>query len=270
MSEVENNKVETPWLTFRIKDKLFAVNTKYVENIVNKVDKLSKIPYTSENVRGVFNLMGKVIPVVDMRILFGLPTIDNEVKTFFNEIDKRKDEHNAWVERLLECLNQGIQPDVLVDHKYCKFGQWFYSFETDNQNLQFVLKKIEEPHAKLHSLAKLKIEDLKNNVEELENTKKLAVQYREKVLNLLDEMKEPYKEAYKELWVVVGNEENKIGITVDEVISAGDITIIDREKQNEIVNTYSWVNDVAVLADNDIPIFVVEGEVFINTLLKEV
>jgi purine-binding chemotaxis protein CheW len=51
-----------------------------VQEIMKMVE-ITRVPRTPEFVRGVINLRGKVIPVVELRLKFGMPTIETTDKT---------------------------------------------------------------------------------------------------------------------------------------------------------------------------------------------
>jgi purine-binding chemotaxis protein CheW len=68
----EANDVENMYLTFEVQDEEYAVNVAYVTEIVG-LQRISEVPDVPEFIKGVINLRGKVIPVMDMRLRFGLP-----------------------------------------------------------------------------------------------------------------------------------------------------------------------------------------------------
>ena len=68
----EVDDIENMYLTFDVQDEEYAVNIGYVTEIVG-IQKISEVPDVPEFIRGVINLRGKVIPVMDMRLRFGLP-----------------------------------------------------------------------------------------------------------------------------------------------------------------------------------------------------
>jgi len=66
------------YLTFLLADEEYGLNILHVREIIGIMD-ITAVPQTSSFVRGVFNLRGKVIPVIDLRLKFGLPpTVYNE------------------------------------------------------------------------------------------------------------------------------------------------------------------------------------------------
>jgi purine-binding chemotaxis protein CheW len=69
----ENSTLEqTQYLTFYIAGEEYAVEVLRVKEII-EYDVLTKIPATPSFIRGVINLRGSVVPVVDLAVKFGLP-----------------------------------------------------------------------------------------------------------------------------------------------------------------------------------------------------
>ena len=68
------------YLTFRLGEEIFGLDVGKVREILDMTT-ITKIPRTPEFLRGVINLRGNVVPVVDMRLKFGLPAVENTVDT---------------------------------------------------------------------------------------------------------------------------------------------------------------------------------------------
>ncbi|SRR5581483_6862189 len=60
------------YITFRLGDELFAVNVNQVREVL-EVSHITRVPTAPAHMRGVVNVRGKAIPVVDLRLRFGLP-----------------------------------------------------------------------------------------------------------------------------------------------------------------------------------------------------
>lgn len=60
------------YLTFQIGTEEFAVKVLQVREIIG-VQEITPVPQTPSFVKGVTNLRGKVIPIIDLRLKFGLP-----------------------------------------------------------------------------------------------------------------------------------------------------------------------------------------------------
>src|SRR5215213_8131176 len=70
----------TSYLTFKLGDELFAANVSKVIEIL-EIPNIPKVPRSPDFMRGVINLRGNVLSVLDSRIKFGLPLTDNTVNT---------------------------------------------------------------------------------------------------------------------------------------------------------------------------------------------
>ena len=70
----------TQYLTFELDGEVFAVDVAKVREILDFTT-LTKVPQTPEFMRGVINLRGSVVPVVDMRLKFGMGQTGKTVNT---------------------------------------------------------------------------------------------------------------------------------------------------------------------------------------------
>ncbi len=68
------------YLTFKLKDEIFGVDVAQVREILDYI-KITKVPQTPNFMCGVINLRGNVVPVVDMRLKFGLEKTETTVNT---------------------------------------------------------------------------------------------------------------------------------------------------------------------------------------------
>ena len=60
------------WVTFNINNELFAVDALHVREVL-KYSEITPVPSTNAYVRGLINLRGKVVTVIDTRLMFTLP-----------------------------------------------------------------------------------------------------------------------------------------------------------------------------------------------------
>ena len=67
-------------VTFGLGDEVYAVDILKVREI-NKPREITKIPNAPHYMNGVINLRGRVIPVINLRSLFGLPHRENDGRT---------------------------------------------------------------------------------------------------------------------------------------------------------------------------------------------
>ena len=64
--------IDNRYLTFRIGAEIFGIEISHVTEIVG-VQKITAVPELPDAIRGVINLRGRVIPVLDVRWRFGRP-----------------------------------------------------------------------------------------------------------------------------------------------------------------------------------------------------
>jgi purine-binding chemotaxis protein CheW len=68
------------YLTFGLGKEEFAIQVMRVREIMG-VQEITAVPQTPDYVKGVINLRGKVIPVVDLRLKFAMPALDYTPRT---------------------------------------------------------------------------------------------------------------------------------------------------------------------------------------------
>ena len=68
------------YLTFRMASEEFGIAILKVQEIIKMMD-ITRVPRAPDYVRGVINLRGKVIPVVDLRLKFGMELQETTEKT---------------------------------------------------------------------------------------------------------------------------------------------------------------------------------------------
>jgi purine-binding chemotaxis protein CheW len=74
------------YLTFKLGDEEYGVQILKVREIIGLMD-ITKVPQMPGYVKGVINLRGKVIPVIDLRSKFCLPEVDYTDQTCIIVID---------------------------------------------------------------------------------------------------------------------------------------------------------------------------------------
>jgi purine-binding chemotaxis protein CheW len=68
------------YLTFMLGDEVFALDVSQVREVLD-LTTVTRVPRAPEFMRGVINVRGSVVPVVDMRVKFGLPREDDTSDT---------------------------------------------------------------------------------------------------------------------------------------------------------------------------------------------
>ncbi|MBC2606433.1 chemotaxis protein CheW [Pelagicoccus albus] len=74
------SKEPTQYITFKLGDEIFAINVSQVREVLD-LTKITRVPTAPPYMRGVVNVRGAAIPVVDLRLKFGLPQAENTVNS---------------------------------------------------------------------------------------------------------------------------------------------------------------------------------------------
>jgi len=70
MAEVEEDTQKGRFLTFLIGKELYGIEIKHVTEIIG-IQEITEMPEMPNYVKGIINLRGKIIPVMDVRLRFG-------------------------------------------------------------------------------------------------------------------------------------------------------------------------------------------------------
>ena len=71
---------EGKYLTFTLAEEEYGIGILKIKEIIGMLP-ITSVPQTPEFVKGVINLRGKVIPVMDLRLRFGMPCIEYSERT---------------------------------------------------------------------------------------------------------------------------------------------------------------------------------------------
>ncbi len=79
MAEAANTN-DNQYLTFLLERELFALDIVSVREVLELVN-ITRVPRTPDYIRGVINLRGRAVPVVDLKLKFGMGTTRRTVNT---------------------------------------------------------------------------------------------------------------------------------------------------------------------------------------------
>lgn len=78
--DIAMSQLAGKYLTCNLDEETYGLEILKVQEIIGMQD-ITKVPRTPEYVKGVINLRGKVIPVVDLRMKFGMEEVETTRKT---------------------------------------------------------------------------------------------------------------------------------------------------------------------------------------------
>ena len=98
------------YLTFKLLDENFAVDVAKVREILDYTP-ATKVPGTPDYMRGVINVRGNVVPVLDMRLKFGLDKTDRTVDTCIVVMEIAVEEDTAVLGALVDSVQEVVELD---------------------------------------------------------------------------------------------------------------------------------------------------------------
>jgi len=102
------------YLTFKLADEVFALDVAKVREIL-EITAITKVPQTPAFMRGVINLRGSVVPVIDMRLKFGMSPIEQTVNTCIIVVEISMDGGTTVLGALADSVQEVVEmePDSI-------------------------------------------------------------------------------------------------------------------------------------------------------------
>jgi purine-binding chemotaxis protein CheW len=108
--ELEEMKETTQYLTFTLADEDFALEINRVREVLDYTT-ITKVPRMPEFLKGVINLRGNVVPVVDLRLKLGMSAIQRTVDTCIVIVDIMIDGEMIQMGALADSVKEVINLD---------------------------------------------------------------------------------------------------------------------------------------------------------------
>jgi purine-binding chemotaxis protein CheW len=112
---VEETTETHQYLTFKLDEEVFSLTITKVREVLDYTE-ITRVPKTPDFMRGVINVRGGVVPVVDLRVKFGMPPTPRTVNTCIIIVEVAMDEDTTvlgvladQVEEVLEIAPQSIE-----------------------------------------------------------------------------------------------------------------------------------------------------------------
>lgn len=104
------------YLTFTLGNEEYAVGVLKVREII-KLMEITAVPQVPPYVKGVVNLRGRVIPIVDLRVRFGLPAVQYAERTCIVVVELGLQDSAALIGLIVDAVSDvlTIATDDLTD-----------------------------------------------------------------------------------------------------------------------------------------------------------
>lgn len=141
-----------PWVILKLEHELYGIATPYVQTMVAMPEVVS-VPYQSSWTRGVINLRGNVMPVVDLRLRLGMSSYTTKIEGLMEMVRHREEDHLKWLAELECSVREKREFTLTTDPHKCKFGQWYDTYRPVTLTEKQLFKEFDAPHRRIHALA---------------------------------------------------------------------------------------------------------------------
>lgn len=216
----QNNKFKFPWVLFNIAGSTYGISSEKVLSLII-LNETTSVPKAPDYIRGVINLRGKIISLIDLRKKLGMKSVPEEIKEFEEMLSQRKQDHINWLTELGNSVKENREFKLTTDPHACKFGKWFDSFQSKDIVLNSLLKKIDRTHQYIHSIAI----QIKTHQEQKEYTaaEQILASTWNTDLKLLSDLfsalVDAYRESRREIGLIIEKKGILLGVITDEIVS---------------------------------------------------
>lgn len=106
--ETDSTSDEYPYLTFRLREETFAIGILAIKEII-EYGTLTPVPMMPRCVRGVINLRGHVVPVIDLSVRFGREETVPSRRTCVVIVEVGSDGERQDLGVLVDAVNQVVE-----------------------------------------------------------------------------------------------------------------------------------------------------------------
>lgn len=105
-----SNENANQFLTFTLGDEIFGLNISKVREVL-ELTNITRVPRTPEFMRGVMNVRGQAVPVIDMRRKFGLDVAEDTVNTCIIIVEVETEGESITVGALADSVREVLEMD---------------------------------------------------------------------------------------------------------------------------------------------------------------
>ncbi len=107
MSVTETELVVVQYLSFNLEKEIFSVKVEQVREVL-ELQSITRIPRTPDFMRGVINVRGSIVPVVDLRLRFGMQNAEATVETCIIVVEVQREGEAVVLGILVDSVEEVI------------------------------------------------------------------------------------------------------------------------------------------------------------------
>ncbi|MBI5069443.1 MAG: chemotaxis protein CheW [Deltaproteobacteria bacterium] len=182
--------------------------------------------------RGVAVLRGRALPALDLRLCLGMAAATDETEQLVTMLGEREQDHRNWLAELEASVAEQRAFKLTTDPRRCKFGLWYFTFQTDDPVVRGELARFEKPHAEIHAVA-VQVAGLMKEGKSSEAKQLLAATRSGLLAELISDfarVKEAIVAQRREIGIVLTLGGRDVVLAVDRAEAVADLTAVEAEE----------------------------------------
>lgn len=138
---LEDDAQKGKFMTFQTGKEYFGISISYVNEII-AMQPITAIPEVENYIKGLINLRGKIIPVVDVRVRFKMDPIEYTDRTCIIVIDVKSTVIGLIVEKIAEVdtiLDDDIVPPPSLGRRENEHSKYVYGLARTGNSVKLLL-----------------------------------------------------------------------------------------------------------------------------------
>lgn len=128
-------------VTFNLDNILYGIEIKSIKEILSNNNTITKLPNTSNNIKGLINLRGEVVPILDLRKIFNLPLNTNQNYSIIIIQTEDKRLIGLFVDKVNNIINLNINENSInKNHSFSMINtNYIKELVKDDNNMYIIL-----------------------------------------------------------------------------------------------------------------------------------
>lgn len=139
--QMEEDSQKGMFMTFQTGKEYFGISISYVIEIL-AMQPITAIPETDDYIKGLINLRGKIIPVIDVRVRFKMSPKEYTDRTCIIVIDVKSTVIGLIVEKIAEVdtiMDDDIVPPPTLGHKEHEHNKYVYGLARTGDTVKLLI-----------------------------------------------------------------------------------------------------------------------------------
>lgn len=232
--------------TFWNGDSLFAIEVSSILSTQSYQHDEKPLPVKGNGLKGALMYRDRPTPIFDFAQSLGLASPFEEKLNLIKMLEERERDHIEWMQALEKAVLQNIPFDKATNPHQCAFGKWYDKYQSRDEELMRILKKFDEPHQHIHSLAikLLQMCEKDRKSEALEILQQEKNNTLAKLLKLFEATRTHLQNSQRQVVMFVTQDGSTplLGLVINEIsdvheVEEGDILPMENSSIGKVINS---------------------------------